>query len=61
MEDTTAEFLWKWEARDMKSVRKGPLRQKATAARKRLYEVLPVVGYKQEWANVMALCFGIPD
>lgn len=38
LEDTTAEFLWKWEARDMKAVPKA-LKPAAAALKKRLAEV----------------------
>lgn len=38
LEDTTAEFLWKWEARDLKTMPK-PFKPAATALKKRLAEV----------------------
>jgi len=38
LEDTTAEFLWKWEARDLKAAPKA-IKPAATALKKRLVEV----------------------
>lgn len=40
LEDTTAEFLWKWEARDLKAAPKA-IKPAATALKKRLVEVCP--------------------